>query len=266
MSVLGWYQTPWLYGLFTLLVAAVLTGLYRRSRAQPRADTRRLLEVRLSERTRIAHDLHDTLLQGFHGLMFQLEAIRQLLPERPGDAAKLLDSAIRVGDRAIGEGREAVQRLHSSSTQHLDLATSLGALGNALGAQIEPRSRPRYRVVVQGRPRALRAVVRDQAYRVAREAVRNAYQHAKADHIAAKLIFGDAHLAIRIRDDGIGMDRQILASGQRDGHWGLPGMRERTESIGGRLDICSAGKAGTTVELRIPAGAAYAQSPTSEMS
>jgi signal transduction histidine kinase len=99
----------------------------------------------------------------------------------------------------------------------------------------------------------LTAVVRDEAYRIAREAVSNAYQHAKSGNVETEVIFGDADLTIRVRDDGIGVDPQILARGQRPGHWGLPGMRERSESFGGHLRVWSEGNAGTELELRIPA-------------
>jgi signal transduction histidine kinase len=254
-------RLQWFHGFFPLLLAGVLAGLYRLHLARVRSVTRRLLEVRLSERARIARDLHDTLLQGFHGLMFRLEAVRQLLPERPGDAAEFLDSAMQAGDQAIGEGREAVQGLRLSSVQNRYLETSLGALEQELGSAIEPPWRPRYRLVVAGSRRALTAVVLDEAYRVAREAVRNAYEHAQAGQIETELIFGDAHLTIRVRDDGVGVDPQILARGQRRGHWGLPGMRERGEGLGGQFHIWSVEKGGTEVELRIPATVAYLQLP-----
>jgi signal transduction histidine kinase len=159
-----------------------------------------------------------------------------------------------VLDQAIGEGRDAVRDLRSSSFDNRDLATSLSALGAELGAGINLPSKPQYRAVVEGRPRELTAVVRDEAYRIAREAVSNAYQHAKAGHIETEVTFGDADLTIRVRDDGIGVDAQFLALGQRPGHWGFPGMRERSESFGGHLQVWSEGSAGTEVELRIPAG------------
>jgi signal transduction histidine kinase/ligand-binding sensor domain-containing protein len=217
------------------------------------------MEDRLNERTRIARELHDTLLQGFQGLMFRLQAVRQLLPERAGDAAKSLDSAMQAGDQAIGEGRDAVENLRSSSFDDRDLATSLSALGTELGAGIDHLSESSYRVVVEGRPRELTAVVRDEAYRIAREAVSNAYRHAKAGHIETEVTFGDADLIIRVRDDGIGVDARILARGQRPAHWGLPGMRERSESLGGQFNLWSERKAGTEVELRIPADVAYSE-------
>ena len=252
-------QTGW---FIALCVAGGATAVLVLVRLRVRRVRRRLeerMEVRLNERTRIARDLHDSLLQGFQGLMFRLQAVRQLLPERPGDATKFLDSAMQVGDEAIGEGRDAVQNLRSSSFDDRDIASSLSALGTELAAGIDPRSKPEYRVVVEGRPRELTAVVRDEAYRIAREAVSNAYQHAKARHIEIEVTIGDADLTIRVRDDGIGVDPRILAPGQRPGHWGLPGMRERSESFGGHLHIWSEENAGTEVELRIPADIAYSE-------
>ena len=166
---------------------------------------------------------------------------------------------MQVGDQAIGEGRDAVQNLRSSSFDDRDLATSLSALGTELGTAIDCPSKPQYRVVVEGRPRELTVVVREEACRIVREAVSNAYQHAKAGHIETEVTFGDADLTIRVRDDGIGVDAQILARGQRPGHWGLPGMRERSESLGGQLNVWSERNAGTEVELRIPADIAYSE-------
>jgi signal transduction histidine kinase/ligand-binding sensor domain-containing protein len=252
-------QTRWFIALCVAGAAAAVWAVIRLRVRQVRRRLEERMEDRLNERTRISRELHDSLLQGFQGLMFRLQAVRQLLPERPGDAAKFLDSAMQVGDQAIGEGRDAVQNLRSSSFDDRDLATSLSALGTELRKGIDPPSKPQYRVVVEGRPRELTAVVRDEAYRIAREAVGNAYQHAKAGHIETEVTFGDADLTIRVRDDGIGVDPQILARGQRPGHWGLPGMRERSESFGGHLHVWSEGNAGTEIELQIPADIAYSE-------
>ena len=257
-------QTRWFVALCVAGGAAAMWALVLLRMRQVRRRLEERMEEQLNERTRIARELHDSLLQGFQGLMFRLQALRQLLP--PGDAAKLLDSTLQAGDQAIGEGRDAVQNLRSSSSGDRDLATSLSALGTQLGFGIDPPSKPLYRVVVEGRPRELIAVVRDQAYRTAREAVYNAYQHAKAALIEAEVTFGDADLTIRVRDDGTAMDPKILASGQRPGHWGLPGMRERSEGLGGHLHVWSKANAGTEVELRIPAHVAYVQIPVSRSS
>jgi PAS domain S-box-containing protein len=226
-----------------------------------KTESRRLeqrMEDRLEERTRIARELHDSLLQGFQGLMFRLEAVRQLLPERSGEAAKSLDRALEAGDRAIGEGRDAIQNLRSAFDDR-DLPDSLEALGAELSVGIAAAAKPEYRVVVEGRPRDLIPLVRDEAYRIVREAVRNAYQHANARHIEAEVTFGDAALTLRVRDDGVGVDPQVLKRGQRAGHWGFPGMRERSKSFGGQLSVWSERNAGTEVELLIAAQVAYAQ-------
>ena len=257
------YQTAWFrmlaLALAVLVLAAAFVGRLRQVTERQRRRLEQRMEDRLEERTRIARELHDSLLQGFQGLMFRLQAVRQLLPQRPGDAATFLDAALVAGDQAIGEGREAVQNLRSGIFDGGDLATSLGALGTELAAGIDSSAEPQYRVVVEGKPRDLTPVVRDDAYRIVREAVRNAYQHANARHIETEITFGDADFIIRVRDDGIGVDPQILHSGQREGHWGLLGMRERSERLGGRLKVWSERNAGTEVELRLSARTAYAR-------
>jgi ligand-binding sensor domain-containing protein/signal transduction histidine kinase len=257
----AWWSTWWFRGLMAILLIAAAFAIYllRVRRISQQFLIR--LEERVSERTRIARELHDSLLQGFQGLMFRLQAVRQLLPERPGDAATSLDSAMEVGDQAIGEGRDAVEDLRSSTFEEGDLPTVLGALGAELAIGMEAQGPPEYRVMVEGKPRELSPDVRDDIYRIAREAVRNAYQHANARHIETEVTFGDTDLSVRVRDDGIGVDLTILAGGQRAGHWGLPGIRERSESIGGRLNVWSESNAGTEVELRISAAIAYAHTP-----
>jgi ligand-binding sensor domain-containing protein/signal transduction histidine kinase len=262
----AWWNTWWFRGLIAMLLIAAAAVLYLLRVRQMSRQFAIRLEERVSERTRIARELHDSLLQGFLGLMFRLQAVREFLPGRPGAAAQSLDAALQVADQALGEGREAVQNLRSSSFDDRDFATSLGALGTELGAGIDPLSKPQYHVVVEGRPRELTAVVRDDIYRIAREAVRNAYHHANARHVETEVTFGETDLSVRVRDDGIGVDPAILAGGQRAGHWGLPGMRERSESIGGRFTLWSERNAGTEVELRISAAIAYAQSPISTFS
>jgi ligand-binding sensor domain-containing protein/signal transduction histidine kinase len=262
----AWWVTWWFRGLVAMLLIAAAAALYLGRVRQISRQFLIRLEERVSERTRIARELHDSLLQGFQGLMFRLQAVRQLLPERPSDAAIFLDSAMQVGDQAIGEGRDAVQNLRSSTFDEGDLATLLGALGAELAVGKEPQATPEYRVMVEGTPRELSPDVRDDIYRIAREAVRNAYQHANARHIETELTFADAELTVRVRDDGIGVDSTILARGQRPGHWGLPVMRERSESIGGRLNVWSERNAGTEVELCISAAIAYTEPRISTLS
>jgi len=251
-------QTGWFIVLCVAVGAAAVWCLVRLRVRHVRRRLEERMEDRLNERTRIARDLHDSLLQGFQGLMFRLQAVQQLLPERPGDAAKLLDSAMLVGDHAIGEGRDAVQDLRSTSFDERDLVTSLSALGAEFEATMGSTPRPEYQVVVEGRRRELTSGVRDDAYRIARESVSNAYQHANGSRVETEVTFADDALTIRVRDNGIGMDPQILERGHRSGHWGLPGMRERSERLGGHLHVWSERGVGTEVELRLPAPVAYA--------
>jgi signal transduction histidine kinase/ligand-binding sensor domain-containing protein len=242
-----------------LLLAAMFFVRLRQVTARERTRLEQRMEDRLNERTRIARELHDSLLQGFQGLMFRLQAVKQLLPGRAADAAQQLDSALQIGDQAIVEGRDAVENLRATSFDDRDLATSLRTLGEELAVDIERESQPQYGLVVEGSARQLTPAVRDEAYRIVREAARNAYQHAQARHIEIEVAFGDAVFSIRVRDDGVGIDPQILERGRRPGHWGLPGMRERIESLGGQLNVWSERNAGTELELRISADIAYSE-------
>jgi len=240
-----------------LLVCSVLAVYYYRVRRLEQQFHIRLGE-RLGERTRIARELHDSMLQGFQGLMFRLQAVRDMLPARPTEAMDALETALDKGDQAIAEGREAVQALRSSTLAGNDLVQTLTALGEELASTAGSGQVPTCRVVVEGKPRALDAVVRDEVYRIAREAFRNAFRHSRARAVEAEITYGDLLLSLRIRDDGTGVDAPVLVQGHRPGHWGLQGMRERATSFGGQLNVWSELGAGTEVELIIPGAIAYA--------
>ena len=119
---------------------------------------------------------------------------------------------------------------------------------------------PRFHVVVEGPPRDLHPILRDEIYAIAREAVRNAFRHAQARNIEAEITYSGSSFRLRIRDDGKGIDPGIVAEG-RAGHYGLPGMRERAKRIGGKLDVWTETGAGTEIELSIPGSIAYGTSP-----
>jgi signal transduction histidine kinase len=206
--------------------------------------------------------LHDSLLQGFQGLMFRLQAVRDLLPTRAADAIHVLDTALDRADHAIAEGRLAVEDLRGLPAASNDLVETLTALRVELDPSDGRESAPTFRVLAEGGPQPLDPIIRDQIYRIAREALRNAFRHADADHIEAEINYGDAEFRLRIRDDGHGIDPKILDRGGRDLHWGLPGMRERARGFGGRLDVWSEHRAGTEVELSVPASIAYSRSST----
>jgi signal transduction histidine kinase len=219
------------------------------------------LEERVGERTRIARELHDTLLQSFHGLLFRLQAARNMLPRRPEEAMQTLDGAISRAEQAIDEGRAAIQDLRSEPSAHTDLEHLLTAIGQEFeGSQDANHNSASFRVRVEGKREASSPVVQDEVYRIARELLRNAFQHAQARQIEAEIRYDHAQLRLRIRDDGKGMDPKVLQEGGRAGHWGLPGIRERAKQIGAQFDIWSEGGAGTEVELTVPASVAYAKS------
>jgi ligand-binding sensor domain-containing protein/signal transduction histidine kinase len=247
-----WWATWWFRSALAVAALLVLWALYRRHLERMAREFEIRLAERVRERTRIARELHDSLLQGFQGLMFRFLAIRDLLPDRPADAADALRAALERGQDALTDAREAVQDLRSSSLLNVSLDDALKSLVEELASK-----QTAFRVVVEGRPRELAPLLRDEAYRIAREAFRNAASHSNARNIEAEIEYGDLNFSLRVRDDGDGIDRDVLARGRRGGHWGLQGMRERAEQLGGRLNLWSERNAGTEVELVIPARIAY---------
>lgn len=223
------------------------------------------LEDRIKERTRIARELHDSLLQGFQGMMFRLEAVRRLLPNQPREAADHLDVAIDRGVAAINEGRRAVGELRMPGLVGTDLPQAFADLGSEFEPENQlpgsPGVAPDFRVLVQGRAIALKSIVRDEAYRITREAVRNSFRHARAGLVEVEIVFAEAIFTVRVRDDGVGLDPAVLEHGYRKGHWGLPGMRERALEFGGELQMWSQRNAGTEIELKIDARIAYVRGP-----
>jgi signal transduction histidine kinase len=222
------------------------------------AIARRILELRLeervSERTRIARALHDTLLQSFHGLMLHLQIVDDLLPS--GKAKEKLEQTLALADQAIAEGRDAVYDLRSSATTTSDLPQALRDLCDELAT---PEAAA-FQLTVEGATRQLHPIIRDELYRITREALRNAFSHARAQHIEAELIYADRSFHMRIRDDGRGIDPAMLEAG-RAGHYGLPGMRERARQIGAECTIWSGVGTGTEIELSIPGAIAYRTLP-----
>jgi signal transduction histidine kinase len=218
------------------------------------------LEERVGERTRIARDLHDTLLQSFHGLLLRFQAATNLLPERPEEARKTLESAIDQAAKAITEGRDAVQGLRSSTLVTNDLALAIGALSEELGCGETNPNCAEFDVEVEGTPRNLHPIARDEVYRIAGEAVRNAFKHAQAERVEVEIHYDERQLRLRVRDDGKGIDPKHLKDA-RPGHYGMRGMRERAKLMGGKLAVWSELDSGTEVELRIPGSRAYETSP-----
>jgi signal transduction histidine kinase len=253
-----WWRTTWFRascaGLFLVLLAAA----YRLRMRQVQHAFDMALEARVGERTRIARELHDTLLQSFHGLLLRFQTASYLLPDRPRDAKDNLDSAIQEAAKAITEGRDAVQGLRVSRVDRNDLALAVRTLGDELATDARTDRPPTFRVALEGQPRDLHPIVRDEVYKIAAEALRNAFRHAYAGQVEVEIRYDDQEFRLHVRDDGRGIDPVVLAGHGTDGHYGLRGMPERAALIGGKLAVWSEAGVGTEVELRVPATAIYA--------
>jgi signal transduction histidine kinase len=261
----AYWQTLWFRAACALAVACCLWLLYQIRLLQIAREFERALSARVAERTRIARELHDTLLQSWHGLLLQFQAVSRLFAHRPADAKQLLDSAIDQAAIAITEGRDAVQGLRSSIDDSNNLAEAIGSLAEGLStsqAQEMPSASAAARPIdismnIDGVSRSLHPIVRDEIYRIAAEALSNAVRHSRGSRIEVELHYGRRALRMRIHDDGVGMDAKVAIAGGREGHFGLRGIRERAELAGGKLTIWSAPGVGTDVELTIPASRAY---------
>jgi signal transduction histidine kinase/ligand-binding sensor domain-containing protein len=249
-----WWSTWWFRGASALSLLALCWSGYRYRLSQITAQLNLRVEERIAERTRIARELDDTLLQGFHGLMLRLQVVHKLVPE--GKAREQLEKTMERADQAIAEGRSAVYELRLSATASNDLSEAVNAVGNELSAD----SNAAFSLVVEGPPRSLQPIVRDEIYRIAREALGNAFRHANARHIEAEISFGERVFQLRIRDDGEGIPTGILERG-RSGHYGLGGIRERARQVGAELTIWSGAGTGTEIELSLAGSIAYGTTP-----
>ena len=252
----AYYQTNWFRALCAIFFLALLWAAYEWRVRQLHHQFEMTLDARVGERTRIARELHDTLLQSFHGLLLRFQTVSQLLPGRPVEAKEKLDSAIEQAADAITEGRDTVQGLRDSTVQANDLALAISTLGEELAAD-STGNRPECRVAVEGQSRDLHPILRDEVYKIAAEALRNAFLHANAKQVEVEIRYDDERFQLRVRDDGKGIDAAILSQQGKERHFGLPGMRERATLIGGMLTIWSEVDTGTEVELRLPADIAY---------
>ena len=262
----AWYQTFWFQASWVVILLVLLWSIYMLRLKQLERQFNVALEARVDERTRIARELHDTLLQSFNGLLLRFQAVSNVLPAQPDEGKRRIDSAIEQASQAITEGRDAVHQLRSGGLTGTDLDKAIGNLAGELLGGSAPESAPEISVQVEGTPQTLNPIVRDEAYRIGAEALRNAVRHAKARRIEIEIRYDDHHLRLRIRDNGTGIDPLILERDHAAGHWGLRGMRERAKLVGGTFEVWSQLNTGTEIELNIPAASAYAKSSGSRWS
>ncbi len=253
----AYYQTRWFAALLVIAAAALLWEAYRLRVAHIARQFNRTLDARVSERTRIARDLHDTLLQSLQGLLLRFQSAMNLLPSRPEEAKDRLEKALDQAEAAITEGRNAVQGLRASATTINDLANGIAAIGVELTTASSVVDPPTVDIAVEGVSRDLNPMVREEAYRITGEALRNAVKHAHARRVTVTIHYEPRQLRLVIRDDGKGIDAQTIHRQQPTGHFGLPGMRERAAIVRGQLEVRSSLGSGTEIELRVPGATAY---------
>ncbi len=245
------FQSAWFALACVLLLAAALWIGYLLHLRQLAMRMRARLDERHMERERIARELHDTLLQSVQGLILRLHALTSKMDA--GSAPRQgLESVMERAESVLAEGRDRVHGLRIISNE-IDLPAALAAVEEEFA---EP-GRPALELVVLGQPRSLQPLVRDELYRLGREAMVNAYRHAQASRIRVEVDYASDGVRLEVEDDGVGIDPEILDRGDRPGHWGLAGMRERTEWMGGRFAIASRPGNGTTILAIVPASRAY---------
>jgi ligand-binding sensor domain-containing protein/signal transduction histidine kinase len=260
----AYYQTTWFLASSVVAVLALLWGLYRYRLHQVAKEFNARMEARVGERTRIARDFHDTLLQSFQGVLLKFSAVKYVMRSRPDEAEEVLERIIDQARAAITEGRDAVQGLRSSTVLTNDLARAIGTFGEGLAADLSSHpaaaNGPQFRVQVEGKSRDLPPLVRDEVYHIACESLRNAFRHAQAKRIEVQIRYDPRQFHLRVVDNGKGIDPAVLSAGGRAGHHGLPGINERAELAGGKLSVWSRLDSGTEIELTIPAHIAYTKS------
>ncbi|HET8772559.1 MAG TPA: two-component regulator propeller domain-containing protein [Thermoanaerobaculia bacterium] len=246
----AFHQTKWFLALCIAGAAVIVGMLYLLRVRQMTARLQRLHEERMDERTRIARELHDTLLQGFLSASMQLHVAADRIPD--DSAAKpIVTNVLGLIAKVSEEGRQAVRGLR--------LPENTEALEQAFGRakqELAGESELGFRVIVAGRRREVAPEVRDEIYRIGREALVNAFQHADAKNVEVEVEYLDDRLRLRVRDDGRGIDETVLRSGLDD-HWGLAGMHERARKIGAQFRVISRAGAGTEIELSVPRRIAY---------
>lgn len=241
-----WFRTSILLACILAILAVYRFRLHRL--------TRRLnlgFEERLAERTRIAQELHDTLLQDFLSVSMQLHVAVATIKE-DSTAKPVLGRILPLMSRVIEEGRNAVRSLRSPYDNSFNLEQAFSRVREeiGIGSDID------FRVIVEGSERPLHPVLRDDVYRIGREALVNAFRHSHARKIEIELEYASSRLHLMVRDDGGGIDPQLIEAA-REEHGGLPGMRERAERIGGQLHIWTIANGGTEVELSVPGHIAF---------
>jgi len=256
----AWFQTTWFLLLCVASGTLLVVVSYRFRLRQLAAGMNARFDERLAERTRIAQELHDTLLQGFLSASMQVHVAMDLLAD-DSKIKPVLTRALQLMGQVIDEGRNAVRGLRLSDVVSLDLEQAFARIEEEIPLPSINGKKAAFRVISEGHRRLLHPLLRDEIYRIGREAVTNAFRHAQASQIEVELKYGSSQFRLVVRDDGRGIESDVLLTG-RDGHFGLSGMRERADRVGAKLHVFSRASAGTEVELTIPGRIAFQDQPS----
>jgi len=241
-----WFQ---LLSVLTLILAGWLFYLRRMHQITRRLNLR--FEERLAERTRIAQDLHDTLLQGFISSSMLVHVATNEVPEN-SNARSLLQRSLELMGQVTQEGRNTLNGLRSNSPKDIDLQHAVISIPEVCGLH----EHLEYQVTSDGPIQPMYPAIRDEVYRIAREAVVNAFRHSQATIVEVRLKYTWSRFSLMVCDNGIGIGESIVKEG-KDGHWGLQGMRERALGIGAKLTLMTRQMSGTVVELTVPGRVAF---------
>lgn len=246
------WQTWWFRLLLTLIGGSLIITFLRLRFQKLTNEMNVRFEERLAERTRIAQELHDSLLQGFVGVSIQLNVAVDQLPDK-SPAKPQLNRIIQTIGQVIEEGRNTVQGLRSSDDENF---TNFERRFSQIVRDLHSTEKVDFQFIEKGAPRKLQPAIADEIYYIVREALFNAYNHSGADKIEIIVKYDSKNYKISVLDNGRGIDPAITETG-REGHWGIQGMRERAQKIGANLKIASRINAGTEVELSVPNHAAF---------
>ena len=247
----AFWQTWWFRVVCLIASCFAVIAIYQIRMSQLARQLNVRFQERLAERTRIAQDLHDTLLQGVLSVSMQLDVVEDQTPD-DSPSKPLLKRILQLMGQVTEEGRSALRGLRAPESTLLSLETALSRLPEEFPAS----QMPEFQVTTQGSLRSLSPMIRDEVYRIGREAVVNAFLHAKANKIELEVEYARTFMRVLVSDDGCGIDASVLDTG-REGHWGLSGMRERSEKIGATLKLRSRIGAGTEVQLMVPGTIAF---------
>jgi signal transduction histidine kinase len=240
-----YYETAWFRSLGALALAAMAWMVYRLRERQVRSR----FAIVLEERARLAREVHDTLAQGFVGIASQLDVVEMSMPEDARPARSALELARRMTHHSLTEARRSLMDLRANELQDQDLAVALksGAMLWVANSGIDVE------VDVNGESGGIPEEVAHHVFRIAQEAVANSVNHADANQIIVKLKIDSHQLSLRILDDGCGFEPEDVFT-SRNGNFGLIGMRERAERLGGHLRLESQPGNGTQLDVTVPLG------------